>query len=93
MIRFSISLFLDFLLFFDLVFPLDGKLPEGVKNSVGVNPFLSISCISISDLGVTGVIGFDVEDSGVMKSVFYGVTGVSGLDICLTSFEDFGVLK
>jgi hypothetical protein len=93
MIRFSISLFLDFLLFFDLVFPLDGKLLEGVKISVGVNPFLSISCISIPDLGVTGVSGFDVEDSGVMKSVFFGVTGVSGLDICLTSFEDFGVLK
>jgi hypothetical protein len=63
MIRFSISLFLDFLRFFDLVFPLDGKLLEDVKNSVGVNPFLSISCISIADLGVIGVSGFDVEDS------------------------------
>ncbi len=30
-----------------LVFTLDGKLPEVVNNSVGVNPFLSISWISI----------------------------------------------
>ena len=55
MTRFSISLFVDFLLFFDLVFALDGKLLEGVNNAVGVNPFSSMSCISIPDLGVTGV--------------------------------------
>lgn len=86
MTRFSISLFLDFLLFFDLVFALDGKLLEGVNNAVGVNPVLSMSCITIPELGVTGVSCFDVEDFG-------GVTGVSGFDICLTSFEDFGVIK
>jgi hypothetical protein len=72
MTRFSISLFLDFLLFFDLVFALDGKLLEGVNNAVGVNPVLSMSCITIPELGVTGVSCFDV---------------------CLTFFEDFGVIK
>lgn len=93
MTRFSISLFLDFLLFFDLVFALDGKLLEGVNNAVGVNPFLSMSCISIPDLGVTGVSSFDVEDFRVIISAFFGVTGVSGFDICLTSFEDVDVIK
>jgi len=86
MTRFSISLFLDFLLFFDLVFALDGKLLEGVNNAVGVNPVLSMSCITIPELGVTSVSCFDVEDFG-------GVTGVNGFDICLTSFEDVGVIK
>ena len=98
MTRFSISLFLDFLLFFDLVFALDGKLLEGVNNAVGVNPCLSMSCISILDLGVTGVScfgveDFGVEDFGVIILAFFGVTGVSGFDICLTSFEDYGVIK
>ena len=93
MTRFSISLFLDFLLFFDLVFALDGKLLEGVNNAVGVNPFSSMSCISIPDLGVTGVSFFDVEDFGVIISAFFHVTGVSGFGICLTSFEDCGVIK
>ncbi len=64
-----------------------GKLLEGVNNSVGVNPFLSISCISIPDLGVTGVSsGFDVEDFGVIKSVFFDVIGVSGFDRYLLDF-------
>ncbi len=86
MTRFSISLFLDFLLFFDLVFALDGKLLEVVNNAVGVNPFLSMSCITIQELGVTSVSCFDVEDFG-------GVTCVNGFDIYLTSFEDVGVIK
>ncbi len=46
-------------------------------------PYPAYPCVS----------GFDVEDVGVIKSVFFYVTGVSGFDICLTPFEDFGVLK
>jgi hypothetical protein len=45
------------------------------NNAVGVMLFLSMSCISIPALGVTGVSGFNVEDFGVIKSVFFGVTG------------------